>query len=172
MTTPRSRLWLLFAGCTSFNVPLFWAKNPPLEWSSNSAGALFNPTLHNRLRHFDIHRKSFSWIPHMPTFYSCGLVVEVTVDSKDNEAEKTREVADIYISHISLQLEFSSKKMWWTKAMLLGIKVFHIFDMSDNIKYMGNGGQWHCRRQAQHGEEDYQIWQKRPLLMAESLSSL
>ena len=101
MTTPRSRLWLLFAGCTSFNVPLFWAKNPPLEWSSNSAGALFNPTLHNRLRHFDIHRKSFSWIPHMPTFYSCGLVVEVTVESKANEAEKTREVADIRIYHFS-----------------------------------------------------------------------
>ena len=37
----------------------------------------------------------------MPTFYSCGLVVEVTVDSKDNEAEKTREVADIMIYHFS-----------------------------------------------------------------------
>ena len=42
MTTPRSRLWLLFAGCTSLSVPLFWAKNPPLQWSNDSAGALFN----------------------------------------------------------------------------------------------------------------------------------
>ena len=35
----------------------------------------------------------------MPTFYSCGLVVEVTVDSKANEAEKTREVAGIKMYH-------------------------------------------------------------------------
>ena len=37
----------------------------------------------------------FSWIPHLPTFCSCGLVVNGTVDSKDNREEMAREVADI-----------------------------------------------------------------------------
>ena len=60
----------------------------------------------------------------MPTFYSCGLVVEVTVDSKDNEAEKTREVADIYISHISLQLEFSSTKCDELRSCCMASKFF------------------------------------------------
>ena len=31
----------------------------------------------------------------MPTFWSCGLVVDITLDSKDNKEEKTREVAEI-----------------------------------------------------------------------------
>ena len=37
----------------------------------------------------------------MPTFCSCGLVVDGTVESKDNEAEKTREIADMRIYHFS-----------------------------------------------------------------------
>ena len=47
-----------------------------------------------RLKHFDVHWKSFSWIPHLPIFYSCGLVVDSAVDGKDNKKEKTGEVAD------------------------------------------------------------------------------
>ena len=35
----------------------------------------------------------------MPTFCSCGLVVDGTVDGKDNKEEKTREVADIKMYH-------------------------------------------------------------------------
>ena len=38
MTTPRSRLWLLFAGCTSLSVPLFWAKNPPWNGPATQQG--------------------------------------------------------------------------------------------------------------------------------------
>ena len=45
----------------------------------------------------------------MPTFCSCGLVVNGNVESKDNKAEKTREVADMRIYHFGL--EFSSYKM-------------------------------------------------------------
>ena len=36
----------------------------------------------------------------MPTFWSCGLVVNITMDSKDNKEEKTREVPDIITSHV------------------------------------------------------------------------
>ena len=35
----------------------------------------------------------------MPTFCSCGLVVDGTVDGKDNKEEKTREVADMRMYH-------------------------------------------------------------------------
>ena len=75
--------------------------------------------------------------------------------SKDNKAEKTREVADIRIYHFGWN--FSKKKdVMNYKAMVLAMasKFFHIYDMSDNIEYICNGGQPHCGRQAQHGEED------------------
>ena len=39
--------------------------------------------------------KSFSGIPRLPNFCSCGFVVDGTVDGKDNKEEKTREVSDI-----------------------------------------------------------------------------
>ena len=45
----------------------------------------------------------------MPPFCSCGLVVNGAVESKDNKAEKTREVADIRIYHFGWN--FSKKKM-------------------------------------------------------------
>ena len=49
----------------------------------------------------------------MPTFYSCGLVVEVTVDSKDNEAEKTREVADIRMCQFGWNCLQLGRDMLW-----------------------------------------------------------
>ena len=55
----------------------------------------------NQLEHYDVHWKSFSWIPHMPNFRSGGLMVDGTVNCKDNEEEKTREVAGIRMHHIS-----------------------------------------------------------------------
>ena len=75
----------------------------------------------------------------MPNFCPCSLVVEVTVDSKANEAEKTREVADIRIYHFSWN--FPQKRCDELRPCCLASKFFHIFDMSDNIRYMGNGGQ-------------------------------
>ena len=46
----------------------------------------------------------------MPNFCSCSLVVEVTVDSKDNMAEKTREVADTRNLSVAGQGGLESKK--------------------------------------------------------------
>ena len=43
----------------------------------------------------------FSWIPHLPNFRSGGLMVDGTVNCKDNKEEKTREVAGIRMHHIS-----------------------------------------------------------------------
>ena len=62
----------------------------------------FQPYLTQRREHFDVHWESFSWIPHLPTFYSCVLVVDGTVDGRDNEEEETREVADIRMYHSTL----------------------------------------------------------------------
>ena len=58
----------------------------------------------------------------MPNFCSCSLVVEVTVDSKDNEAEKTREVADIRIYHFGWN--FSQKRCDELRRWCLASKFF------------------------------------------------
>ena len=42
----------------------------------------------------------------MPTFCSCGLVVNGTVDSKDNREEIAREVADIRKYHLNMKVIF------------------------------------------------------------------
>ena len=60
------------------------------------------PYLTQRREHFDDHWQSFPWIPHLPTFYSCDLVVDGTVDGGDNKEEETREVADIRMKHPTL----------------------------------------------------------------------
>ena len=98
MTTPRSRLWLLFAGCTSFNVPLFWAKNPPLQWSNDSAGALFNAIIPTDWGILLLSKSPFLGYPTCLLFDHM-IWVDGTVHSKDNKVEKTREVADIKIFH-------------------------------------------------------------------------
>ena len=98
MTTPRSRLWLLFAGCTSFNVPLFWAKNPPLQWSNDSAGALFNAIIPTGWGILLLFKSPFLGYPTCLLFDHM-IWVDGTVHSKDNKVEKTREVADIKIFH-------------------------------------------------------------------------
>ena len=68
----------------------------------------FNSNLPNtetiRLEDFDVHQKSFSWIPHLPTFWSFGLVVVITLYSKDNKEENIREVAEIRMYHFSWNL--------------------------------------------------------------------
>ena len=42
-----------------------------------------------------------SWLPHLPTFCTCVLVVDGTGAIKDNKEEKTREVADSRMYHTS-----------------------------------------------------------------------
>ena len=49
----------------------------------------------------------------MPTFCSCGLVVDGTVDGKDNKEEKTREVLDIRMYHIDWNLFKLGCDMYW-----------------------------------------------------------
>ena len=66
------------------------------------------------LEHFVLHSKSFSWIPHLPTFSSFGLVVDGTVDGKNNKEEKAWEVADIMIYHFSWKiLQVGCDMQWW-----------------------------------------------------------
>jgi len=38
-----------------------------------------------RLEIFAVQSKSFSWIPHLPTFSSFGFLVDGTVDGKNNK---------------------------------------------------------------------------------------
>ena len=68
----------------------------------------------------------------MPTFCSFGLVVDGTVDGKNNKEEKTREVADTMMYHFSwkfLQLGCDMPCL----VMVVDMKVFYTSNMSDNI---------------------------------------
>ena len=40
--------------------------------------------------------------PHLPTFFSCCLVVDAIVDSKDDKEEETRDVADMMMYYLQL----------------------------------------------------------------------
>ena len=57
--------------------------------------------------------KTLSWIPHLPTFGSIGLVVDGTVDGKNNKEEKAWEVADIMIYHFSWKILQVGCDMQW-----------------------------------------------------------
>ena len=76
----------------------------------------------------------------MPTFCSYGLVFDVIVDGKDNMDEKTREVAYIRMYHFGCNKDVICCDEW---VMLVDIKVFHSFNMSDNIKFMCVDGRRH-----------------------------
>ena len=65
------------------------------------------------LHHIDPYQWSFSWIPHLPTFCSCGLVVNGTVDDKDNREKNTREVTDIRKHHFSCNFIQPGCYMLW-----------------------------------------------------------
>ena len=54
-----------------------------------------------RLEHFDAHWKSYLWIPHLLTFCSYVLVVDGTVDGKDNKDIKSKQPLRIS-SHASI----------------------------------------------------------------------
>ena len=57
------------------------------------------------MEYYDVHWESFYLIPHLPCFCSYGLVVNDSVEGKDNMEEKTREDADTSrIYHISWRL--------------------------------------------------------------------
>ena len=66
------------------------------------------------LQHFDASWRSFYWILHLPTFCSCGLVVDGTVVGKDSMDKKTREVADNMMYHFNWNfLHLGSDMLWW-----------------------------------------------------------
>ena len=48
----------------------------------------------------------------MTTLRSCILVVDDTVDSKDNKMEETMDVGDIMIYHFSLNYRSSNPPCW------------------------------------------------------------
>ena len=105
-----------------------------------------------RLGHYDVHWNSFSWIPHLPTFCSCCLVVDGTVDGKDNKEEKTREVAGsrMYRKNWNfLLLGFIELWIWW-----LVYESFYTFQhVWPHIKYSWwSPTQWTARR----------TWRRRP----------
>ena len=67
-----------------------------------------------RLEQHDVHWKSFLWIPHLPSFCSCCLVVESTVNGKNNKENKTREFADMRMYHFSWNFLLQGcDVLWW-----------------------------------------------------------
>ena len=88
-------------------------------WQIWLISTLPNPQT-TRLGHYDVHWNSFSWIPHLPTFCSCCLVVDGTVDGEDNKEEKTREVADSRMYPINWK--FSLTRMW--NAVVVVVNIF------------------------------------------------
>ena len=58
----------------------------------------------------------------MPTFWSCGFVVDITLGSKDNQEEKTREGVDIRMYQFSLNfLQLGCDMLWkhWLTVLTL-----------------------------------------------------
>ena len=67
-----------------------------------------------RLEQHDVHWKLFLWIPHLPSFCSCCLVVESTVNGKNNKENKTREFAYMRMYHFSWYfLQQGCDVLWW-----------------------------------------------------------
>ena len=69
----------------------------------------------------------------LTTLSTCGLVFDGTVAGNDNKEEKTREVANNRMNHFGFNKDVICCDEW---VMLVDIKVFHSFNMSDNIKFM------------------------------------
>ena len=105
----------------------------------------------NRLEHYNVYWKSFSWIPDLPNFCSGGLMVDGTGNCKDNKEGKTRKVADIRMHHI---IWIFLAKMWYAVAMLVDMRAVYTFNMSDHTKYMWVGVRRHRGRHGQLGGED------------------
>ena len=67
-----------------------------------------------RLKHLNVLWKSIFLIPQLPSLCSGGLVVDGTVDCKDNKEKMTREVADIMMYHFSWNvLQLGCDMLWW-----------------------------------------------------------
>ena len=115
-----------------------------------------------RLEPFDAHWNSYPWIPHLPTFCSYVLVVDGTVDWKDNKEEKTMDwqlggdhQGVRWHKDASLCLEFlqlGRVLLWW--CWLTGELYICTFFTSGRIKYMRVGGGRHCGQQGQQWGED------------------
>ena len=72
-----------------------------------------------------VDMKVFTLSAHLKTLSSCELMVDDTVDGKDNKEKKIRGG--------SLRLELSSTRMWYAVVMLVVLKVFFFFKMSYKI---------------------------------------
>ena len=91
---------------------------------------MFGQTYH--LDHLHTFPKSFSGISHLPTFCKSKLVVDGTMDGKENKEEKIMEIADMRMYHF--RLEFPSTRIRYAVVMLVDIKNCYSLNMSDNNK--------------------------------------
>ena len=76
----------------------------------------------------------------LTTLSSCVFVVDDTENGKDNYMEETREVANNRMYHFGCNKDVICCDEW---VMLVDIKVFYSFNMSDNIKFMCVDGRRH-----------------------------
>ena len=87
------------------------------------------PTLPNpqtpRLNHYDVHWKSFSWIPHLPNFCSNGFGGRRHCEQQEQQEWEDQGVH--WHEDVSLQLEFSLTRMWCAVVMVVEIRVFLFF---------------------------------------------
>ena len=91
----------------------------------------------------------------LTTLSTCGLVFDGTVDGNDNKEEKTREVANNRMYHFGCNKDVICCDEW---VMLVDIKVFYSFNMSDNIKFMCVDGRQHWGWQGQFPVGDHGGW--------------
>ena len=77
----------------------------------------------------------------LTTLSTNKLVVDDTVDVKDNQEKRTSKVADIRMYHLSwysLQLRCDMLRWWWLTSF------FYIFNICHNIKFVCVNGRQHC----------------------------
>ena len=105
----------------------------------------------------------------LTTFSTCELVVDGNVDGNDNKEEKTREVANNRMYHFGCNKDVICCDEW---VMLVDIKVFHSFNMSDNIKFMCVDGRRHWGWQGQLHVGDHGGWWHHDVSLQLECSSL
>ena len=115
------------------------------------------------------HESFFILSTCLTTFSTCELVVDGNVDGNDNKEEKTREVANNRMYHFGCNKDVICCDEW---VMLVDIKVFHSFNMSDNIKFMCVDGRRHWGWQGQLHIGDHGGWWHHDVSLQLECSSL
>ena len=105
----------------------------------------------------------------LTTLSTCELVVDGNVDGNDNKEEKTREVANNRMYHFGCNKDVICCDEW---VMLVDIKVFYSFNMSDNIKFMCVDGRRHWGWQGQLHVGDHGGWWHHDVSLQLECSSL